>query len=153
MHTKVWQFLIKIAPDAKMIALAEEYITWLLEAGKNVIDLLRSNDEVDKRHLIYLWMSKNEDLKDKRHQTIEKMVCDNDNELFNKRDNNQFLCDRIGDTLDHDYQVCYEKWDYIVIWIQKMQGKREKPARGYQIGVSKNEAPLFYEYCQRLPRP
>lgn len=153
MHTKVWQFLIKIAPDAKMIALAEEYITWLLEAGKNVIDLLRSNNEVDKRHLIYLWMSKDEDLKAKWYQTIEKMVHDYDNELFNKRDNNQFLCDRVGDTLDHDYQVCYEKWDYIVIWIQKMQGERKKPARGYQIWVSKNEAPLFYEYCQRLPRP
>jgi hypothetical protein len=54
-------------------------------------------------------MSKDEDLKAKWYQTIEKMVHDYDNELFNKRDNNQFLCDRVGDTLDHDYQVCYEK--------------------------------------------
>lgn len=152
MNAKVWQFLIKIAPDAKMIELAEEYISWLLEAGKPVIELLRSNNEVDKRNLIYFWMSKNEDLKTKRDQTIEKAIHDYDNELFKQRDNNQFLSDRIGDTLDHDYQVCYEKSDYIVIWIQKMQGKRDKPARWYQIACSKKDAPLFHEYCTRLPR-
>lgn len=152
MSYQIGKFLIKVTPDAKMIQEAEEYISWLLEAWKPVIDLLRSNNEVDKRNLIYFWMSKNIELRTKRDNTVEKAMHDYDNDLFKLRDNNQFLSDRIGDTLDHDYQVCYEKSDYIVIWIQKMQGKREKPARWYQIACSKKDAPLFHEYCTRLPR-
>lgn len=152
MKAKVWDFLIKIALDKEKIREAEEYISWLLEAGKGVIELLRSNNEVDKRNLIYFWMSNNEELKERRSKTREKVISDYDNKLFSQRDNNQYLCDRIGDTNDHNYQICYEKWDYIVIWIQKPQGERKKPARWYQIACSKRDAPLFHEYCTTLPR-
>lgn len=152
MNAKVWQFLIKMAPDAKMIQDAEEYISWLLEAWKPVIDLLRSNNEVDKRNLIYFWMSKNEELKTRRDQTSQKKKDDTDDKLWKLRDEMQSLCDYKQDTNDHDYQVCYEKSDYIVIWIQKPQGERKKPARWYQIACSKKDAPLFHEYCTRLPR-
>lgn len=152
MEFKVWQFLIKAPVDVLKIIEAEKYISDLLEAGQECIDILRSNNEVEKKHLIYFWMSKNIELKEKRSKTSTKKQNNADDVLRKLKDEMQSLCDHRQDTLDHDYQVCYEKSDYIVIWIQKMQGDRKKPARWYQIACSKKDAPLFHEYCTRLPR-
>lgn len=145
--------LTKLKYDPIMIANAEEYMQAILW-DKNIFNLMKENNEIDKRMLVYFWMSKNEELKSKRSSLLPPATNDADQKYFNKRDDMQKLANTIGDTYDDQYTVCYEKWNYIVIGISKpTKDKREKPARGYQIGVSKNEAPLFYEYCQRLPRP
>lgn len=145
--------LTKLKYDPIMIANAEEYMQAILW-DKNIFNLMKENNEIDKRMLVYFWMSKNEELKSKRSSFLQPVTNDADQKYFNKRDDMQKLANTIGDTYDDQYTVCYEKWNYIVIGISKpTKDKREKPARGYQIGVSKNEAPLFYEYCQRLPRP
>lgn len=145
--------LTKLKYDPIMIANAEEYMQAILW-DKNIFNLMKENNEIDKRMLVYFWMSKNEELKSKRSSFLQPVTNDADQKYFNKRDDMQRLANTIGDTYDDQYTVCFEKWSYIVIWISKpTKDKREKPARGYQIWVSKNEAPLFYEYCQRLPRP
>lgn len=145
--------LTKLKYDPIMIANAEEYMQAILW-DKNIFNLMKENNEIDKRMLVYFWMSKNEELKNKRSSLLPPVTNDADQKYFNKIDDMQKLANTIGDTYDDQYTVCFEKWSYIVIGISKpAKDKREKPARGYQIWVSKNEAPLFYEYCQRLPRP
>lgn len=148
-----WKGFVLCKPDPLKVGLSEKYIEALLEDWLSVIEQSRANNEIDKEMLFHFGMSNNQELKDKRKATYPEKIHDLDNELFEKLESNKKQCLVIGDTHDNAYQICFQKWDYIVVALSKpTPAKREKPARGYHITCTKSEAPLFHERCTRQPK-
>lgn len=131
---------------------AEEYITVLLQSGQSNIELLRTHNEVDKKMLYYLWMSKDIQLKLKRKMTYPlRITKDATDDFFVKMESEKKKASTYWDTYDGQnahYEICYKKWGYIVIAVQKQPTEwRKKAAWWYWISLMRNEAPDFYDYC------
>lgn len=148
-----WKGFVLCKPDLQKVSLSEKYIEALLEDWQAIIERSRINNDIDKEMLFHFGMSKNQELKEKRKATYPEKTHDLDNELFEKMESNKKQCLIVGDTHDNTYQICFQKWNYIVVALSKpTSAKREKPARGYHITCTKNEAPLFHERCTRQPK-
>lgn len=124
------------------------YISWDIEKYKrDVLAWL-----TDKRMHYYFWHSKNEELKEAWRNFKKDMwvVAEDPNKtMFNLLEAYKQTAMRLQDTMDWVYEICFQKANYMVIWMKKTSSIKDKDARWYTIWFSKNEVPSFFDYCVR----
>ena len=138
---------------AAKIAQAEEYIQMyiaVLGMDRYKQDVMAGKTKADMH--LYFGMSQNQELKDLWAKTKRgagmRVEKDESPELMALMKANIAKAASKNDCIEARYEICYHKGGFLVIGMQKSLTKgREKPARGYHIEVSKNTAPIFYQYC------
>lgn len=144
---------------AHKIAQAEEYIQMyiaVLGIERYKQDVMAGKTKAEMH--LYFGMSQNQELKDLRAETKRnagmRVEKDESPELMALMKANIAKAVSKNDCIEARYEICYHKGGFLVIGMQKSLTKgREKPARGYHIEVSKNTAPVFYQYCTDNVQP